>query len=57
MKKNVCTHDHQSHLCTLAGKDQIEEIKKLVKKPHFVCYNCGRVADAKMSLCDPVPLQ
>ncbi len=57
MKKTVCTHDHDNHLCTLAEKDQIEEIKKLVKKPHFVCYNCGRVADAKMNLCDPVPLQ
>ncbi len=57
MKKYVCTGDHQNHVCTLAGKEQIEEIKKLVKKPHFVCYNCGRVADSKMSLCDPVPLQ
>jgi hypothetical protein len=57
MKKNSCTGDHKNHLCTLAAKDQIEEIKKLAKKPHYVCYNCGRVAEAKMNLCNPMPLQ
>jgi len=57
MQKNDCTGDHQNHICTLAGKEQIEEIKKLVKKPEYVCFNCGRAAKAKMSLCNPMPLQ
>ncbi len=56
MKKNICTGAHPCHLCMLASKDLFDEIKKLTKKPKFICFNCGRVADSNKSLCNPMPL-
>ena len=48
--------EHKGHLCVLASEGRFEEIKLLVKKPKFVCFNCGRVADSKINLCNPMPL-
>ncbi len=47
---------HRGHLCVLASEGQFEAIKKLVKKPKFVCFNCGRSADSDKNLCNPMPL-
>lgn len=56
MEKNICSGNHQCHICILASKDMFEEIKTLTKNPKFICFNCGRVADASKSLCNPMPL-
>jgi hypothetical protein len=58
-KKKVCKHEHghPGHLCVLASRGEIEEIKALVKNPKFMCFNCGRVADREGNLCSPMPLE
>lgn len=56
MSENKCDGDHRSHLCSLAGKKRIGEIKHLVKNPKFMCGKCGRVADADERVCKPEPL-
>jgi hypothetical protein len=47
---------HSGHLCILVGEGKLDEVKKLVKKPKFICFNCGRVADAEKNLCNPMQL-
>ncbi len=56
MTKHICTGDHPCHLCMLASKELFDEIKRLAKKPKFICFNCGRVADSSKNLCNPMPL-
>lgn len=58
-KKNVCKHEHShpGHLCVLASNGEVEKIKAMVKKPAFMCFNCGRVADREGNLCNPIPLE
>jgi hypothetical protein len=56
MPKNSCTGDHQGHLCLLASNDEFDRIKELTRNPQFICFNCGRVADCKENLCNPMPL-
>jgi len=41
----------------LVSEKKFEVIKELVKHPKFICFNCGRVADARHSLCNPMPLE
>jgi hypothetical protein len=53
--KHKC-ENHQGHLCVLVSENKIEEIKKLVRNPKQICFNCGRVADSAMNLCNPMPL-
>ena len=38
-------------------KKQLDDYKKLVSKPNYVCEKCGRVAQNKESLCHPVLLE
>ena len=57
MADKKCTGDHQGHLCVLASKELFEKIKELAGSPRFICFNCGRVADAECNLCNPMPLQ
>lgn len=47
---------HAGHLCVLVSESRFDEIRKLVKKPKFVCFNCGRAADSDKNLCNPMPL-
>ena len=54
-KKCDC-ENHKGHLCVLASEGKFEDIKKIVKSPRFVCFNCGRVADSDKNLCNPMPL-
>ena len=51
-----CTGDHSQHLCELAGNERFDLIKELAKEPEYMCTNCGRFADDKKSLCNPVLL-
>jgi hypothetical protein len=48
---------HNKHLCFLENigyvKSNLEEYKKLVQKPNFVCKSCGRAATNNKNLCDP----
>jgi hypothetical protein len=57
MSDGTCKSGHHSgHLCVLVSKKKFEEVKGLVKNPKFICFNCGRVADASKNLCNPMPL-
>ncbi len=51
---------HDKHLCFLENigyvKSNLEAYKKLVRKPNFVCKNCGRAAASNKNLCDPESL-
>jgi len=55
-KEKKCCGDHEGHLCVLAGKEMFEEIKQITKKPEYICFNCGRVADEEKNLCNPMSL-
>lgn len=55
MDETKCTGDHSVHICELASQNKHSEIKELAKDPYYMCYNCGRVADAEKNLCNPVP--
>ncbi len=56
MDQQACSGDHSGHLCVLASLEKFEEIKQIAKNPKFICFNCGRVADCKENLCNPMPL-
>ena len=35
---------------------KFQEIKDLARAPRFICFNCGRVAECDVNLCNPMPL-
>lgn len=51
---------HEQHLCFLHNlgylKKNLEEYKRLVKNPKFVCKSCGRTAENAVNLCEPEKL-
>ena len=49
--------EHEGHLCVLASMGRMDEIKKLTRKPEHICFNCGRVADNALNLCNPMELE
>ena len=55
--KACCKGNHKGHLCVLVSEKRFEEIMDLVKEPKFMCFNCGRVADSKSNLCNPMPME
>ena len=59
MSDKKCCNDsgHKGHLCVLASKEMFDEIMTLARKPQFICFNCGRVADSGKNLCNPMPLK
>jgi hypothetical protein len=57
MSDKKCKGDHRSHLCSLAGKRRIGEIKHLVTDPKYICSKCGRVADEGERVCKAEPLE
>ena len=57
MAENKCTGDHTGHICVLASNEKFEEIKCLTTNPKHICFNCGRVAESKENLCNPMPLK
>ena len=56
MGKTACKGKHKGHLCVLVSENKIAEIKELVGNPKFICFNCGRAANRKSNLCNPMPL-
>ena len=52
-----CKGDHKGHLCVLASEKLFDKIEKLAKNPKFICFNCGRVAECKDNLCNPMPFK
>ena len=57
MSEKKCSGIHSGHLCVLASEGKFEQIKKLAGKPKQICFNCGRVADSEINLCNPMPLE
>ena len=57
MAKTTCKSGHKGHICVLAGEKKLDEIRELVQKPKFMCFNCGRVANSGKNLCNPMPLK
>ena len=55
-EKQVCKGDHSGHICLLASQQNFDKIKQLTTDPHYICFNCGRVADAQQNLCNPMPM-
>jgi hypothetical protein len=51
---------HEEHLCLLENvgylKSNLEDYKKLVRNPKFICKNCGRAAANEKNLCLPEKL-
>lgn len=56
MGDKKCSGDHKRHLCSLAKKDRVSEIKPLAKDAEFFCRKCGRVASDEDRVCKPEPL-
>jgi len=54
MSKKKCIGDHSIHICELASHDKHDEILKMVKEPHYMCFKCGRVAHEEKNLCNPL---
>jgi hypothetical protein len=52
-----CSGDHTQHLCELAGAEKWDLIKELAKAPDYMCKNCGRMAQNRASLCNPMPIE
>jgi len=48
---------HEAHLCMAENlgfvKSNLEEYKKYVRNPQFVCKKCGRAAAKAENLCQP----
>ncbi|MGD8986988.1 MAG: hypothetical protein PVH57_02425 [Syntrophobacterales bacterium] len=48
---------HEQHLCYLHNlgfvKSNLDDWKKLVKQPQFVCRKYGRAAGVDKNLCNP----
>lgn len=57
MNSQKCKGNHEGHICMLASKNLFDEIKKLIKNPKYICFNCGRVANCKKNLCNPMSLE
>ena len=49
-----CAGNHAAHMCALASRADFAKVTAAAGKPAFVCMNCGRVADAAGSLCNPI---
>ncbi len=57
MQKCNNKEEHSGHLCVLASAQKFAEIEKLIHPPRFICFNCGRIANNKKNLCNPMPLK
>ncbi len=56
MKQGACKGQHEGHLCVLASNGLFGKIKELAATPKFICFNCGRVAEGRDNLCNPMAM-
>lgn len=56
MAGDSCKGNHKGHMCVLVSEKKFDEVKRIVRDPKFMCFNCGRVAHAETNLCNPMPL-
>jgi len=55
--KLYATHaGHNSHLCELTAKRQMNRVASLAKNAKFVCHICGRAAAKPGSLCEAIEI-
>ena len=49
---------HGTHLCHMAesGEFTLEQIKKVIGTPKYICKICGRAAEKEDNLCSPVAM-
>jgi len=57
MIKKKCKGTHKGHLCVLASDGRMDEIMALAQEVKYICFNCGRLANSKKNLCNPMPLE
>ena len=51
------THPHHgNHLCELVAKRQMAKVARAAKGAKFVCHICGRAANKKTALCEPIEI-
>ena len=55
--KQCCSEDTLCALTCCPCNLDIKKISRLVNKPRFICKSCGRVANEKKNLCQPVALR
>jgi hypothetical protein len=48
--------EHSQHLCEYAKHHGVDDMRKVVKNPQFICEVCGRAANKRDNLCRPVSL-
>jgi hypothetical protein len=41
------------HLCKLVKRDEMEQVRQLVKDAAYFCKKCGRAAREPGNLCEP----
>ena len=57
MAENKCTGDHSVHFCKYAEERKFDKITEAAGTPGSICTNCGRVANSKENLCNPVSFE
>ena len=55
--ENTCKGNHTGHLCVLSSEKKMDEIRELVGNPRYMCFNCARVANEAVNLCNPMALK
>ena len=48
--------NHGNHLCELVARRQMAKVARAAKGAKFVCHICGRAANKKTALCEPVEI-
>jgi len=58
MAENCCRGNHGAHMCQLVqNKVSMEELKRTVGEPKYICVTCGRAAENEENLCVPEKLK
>jgi len=55
--RQCCGEDKMCALACCPCTIDIRKLMPLVNKPRFICKSCGRVANAKTNLCNPVAIR
>jgi hypothetical protein len=48
--------NHGNHLCELVAKRQMAKVARASKDAKYLCHICGRAANKKSALCEPVEI-